>query len=639
MRMTSLRQALLILSPIALLATATEVSAQPYTLNDICADWPGGPQPRPKFSTLDPDSTPDVTKFTTGLFPKSVKVDPTPVPGFDPNTEGGALYPPGNSLGPNPTNLLPTVYANAHSCSGAEIINSLPSTADRPYNLHVEDPLATPPTPINATSPTDDLDTIRRHLNKLASKRKGKSRRNPRIDMDLIQMGIDILEGNEVPDRAYSGIALLHYTGPLNTGVVDPETRTVKIHVLMYDSHLEADTMYIDPSLVEKLPDGTWDDRPWFIEYTVDALNRGEEDFSPFAIFFDDPKEVGGNFVPNVAMDQTFFPMEEGLRYKFTMKMPPARFYNLTYHWGWRRHPPRVQAIENVLRGFTLPDGTKVPRNYFEKQVFGDNPRANEQAKLDAISMIGDLAPAKRMWSVLRAIRDNQSDRRWKRRALKQLAAEFDSAFFDWGNRNELPSGFVDDPDADVTLVYLNNTIYGHVKGWVNTAQPKIDAFSKRGDKVKFTLKNGDYFVHQYTNVDFGGMRGMENTFHNTLPVAGAGPWFTFGRINWWVHTAGIPTIALPPATRPAAGETSYGMDDFKRMDRGEKMLPAAGRKHRKSNIVGNDLPDALVAANQDAEGITVHRVETTFTFDPSQRLRIYQFDAFHHGVAVWSMH
>ena len=633
MMMKNIRRALLIASPLAIMASAAV--AQPFMLNDICARWPDGTQPRPKFSTAD-NSDPTITRAVMGLFPESATVHPYPVPGVDPAL-GGALFPPGDSFGDNPTNLLPTVYENNRSCMGNEIPNTLASTPERPYNLHLEDPLASTPTPIDIESPTDGLDAVRRYLN-------GAVAQNKKIDLTVVQRGIDILEGNPIPGKSYSGFPVLHYNGPLKTKSVDAATRTVKIHQIWYDQHIESDTSYIDTTAVEKLPDGSWDNGEWFVEYTVDVLNRGHEDFASFPMVFDDPAETGGNFLPNISIDQTFFPMEEGLRYKFTIKQFPARFFNLTYHWGWRIHPPRVQAVENVLRGFTVPDANgnpmNVKRDFFEHVVFGNNPRADENAKLAAISMIGDLAPSKRMWSALRAMRDNQKEYGWQKKTFAALAKEFEESFFDWTNRNSLPRGVSEDPNADVTLIYLNNTFYGHVKGQVNQAQVHLGKFQKRGDKVRIALKNGDYYPHQYTAVDFGGMRGWENQFHNTIPVGGAGAWFTFGRIHWWPHTVGMPTIVVPAATRPTSvNSIAYGLANYKRIDDGKEMLRAKGLPHFPSKVTGNDLPDALMLPNYDSVGIAQHDVEWTFTFDPQRRLRLYQFDAFHHDVAVWSMH
>ena len=648
-------------------ARATPVLAQAELtmLNDVCMPWPAGPKPRPHFSVIN-RTNPNLTIAHTGLFPDTDAVDPSPVPGYNMNApgnsmtggtnlnpnEGGHLYPPGDSFGDNPPNLLPTVYENIKSCSGAEIINTLSSTPENPYNLQFAgDPQnqrlneadVTPLTANQTRSPTDDLDVVRRHL--MAAKKPGD------IDPAVVQLGLDILEGNPIADRSYSGFPVLHYNGPLKIKSVDPVSRTVEVNQIWFDTHIESDTMYVDSRPVERIAnsgdnpatplwEGQWDDGEWYTKYNVYVLNRGHEDFASFPMLYDDPKEVvlGGQnqFIPNVSLDQTFFPMEEGNKYTFYIKQPPARFFNLTYHWGWRMHPPRVQAHENLARGFVV-NGQAVDRDFFEKQTFGVNPRANEQAKLNAISMIGDLAPAKRMWSTLRRIQAGGL----KSTDLAGISSEFEESFFDWGNRNKLPRGIPEDPTSDVTLAYLNNTIYGHINGYINDAQVELRKWTTRGTKVRITLINGDYYPHQYTNVDFGGMRGWENTFQNTIPVAGAGAWFTFGRIQWWPHTINpaVPAIVVAPAARPTStANIAFGMESFKRVDTGANMLPPKGQQRKLGNIVGNDLPNEILGAASTG-GLTRHDMDWEFTFEPGRRLRLYQFDAFHHDVAVWSMH
>ena len=47
----------------------------------------------------------------------------------------------------------------------------------------------------------------------------------------------------------------------------------------------------------------------------------------------------------------------------------------------------------------------------------------------------------------------------------------------------------------------------------------------------------------------------------------------------------------------------------------------------------------ASVASAVDGDGVGMHTVEVTFNYEPSRRLRMYQFDALHHDVAVWSIH
>ena len=104
-------------------------------------------------------------------------------------------------------------------------------------------------------------------------------------------------------------------------------------------------------------------------------------------------------------MDATFYPMGEGTRFIIKLKHAPATYYNLTYTWGWRIHPPRVQVTERVSK--TAPDATGVARDllWWETSVFGANPRQDEASKLFAISQIGELDPAKRIWQALRDAR------------------------------------------------------------------------------------------------------------------------------------------------------------------------------------------------------------------------------------------
>ena len=565
----------------------------------------------------------------------------------------------------NPSNLLPTVYENLRDCAGNEVVNTLPSTPENPYNLH-PDPVVSS---VDPTSPTDDLHAIFAHLDavvrskdyvdeyrrlhqrdgdasdrdagkgKNKNKNKNKNRdeddRNGnsrgddpprvRLDMSRVQMAIDILEGNPIPDRTYSGFPLLHYNGPNKVQTVDPDTRTVTVHQIWYDNHIESNAGSVDPSAVM--------DVPWTMRYVVDVLNKGHEDFAPMAMFFDNPDERNGARLPLAAMDQTFFPMEEGRRYVFEIAMPPGKHWNLTYHWGWRVHPPRVQVAENALKapmGITIPD--------WERNVFGEDPSASESAKLAAIDMIGDVAPAKRMWRALRAMRDAGPG--IPRPRLAALTAAAKRAFSQWQDRTRLPDGVRDGEDSDVTLLFVNNTIYGHVKGMSRDAQVMLDTWRTRGTTVNIKLLNGDYFPHGYFAVDFGGMRGWENTFHNTVPVGGQGPWFTFGRHHFWILTP-FP-VMVPAAERPAQRPgRRIGMpgDDDLHAARGHRNGFKPRGKGRPFTPFGLEHDRSRRSRDHVVDGIGEHDIELTLNFEPSQRLRLYQFDPLHHDVAVWSMH
>lgn len=620
-----------VLPAVGALGTAPAAAQGLSALNPICTSL-STQQPRPPFETRSLEDGGTRTVLTT----------PPP------------FFPEGDSLGPNPANLLPTVYANAQTCRGNEIPNSLPSTPENPYNLHPDPRIRS----INKISPTDDLDAILDEIEAMTAPREVcRMRRGERVCKTvypavspikirlLARDALDIIEGNRLSprlrNREYEGFPLLHYLGGLKTRTVDGTSKRVVINQIWYDSHIESDTSYLDPTAV--LED------EWVIEYRVKVLNRGHEDFAPYAMLFDDPDELnltdlggpdltrGGTrvpMIPNVAMDQTFFPMEEGLEYTFEIQMPPAKFWNLTYHWGWRIHPPRVQVVENIL--FPLPDGR--PRNAEEIRVFGENPLASEATKLAAIDQIGDMAPAKRMW---RMFRELQTARPRDGQAVYEKASLIREAFFDWLNRAKLPTGVEPDPDADITMLFINNTIYGQVKGHDGRAEVRIDhLWKKRGDSLRIKLLNGDYFPKGYVLVDFGGLRGWENIFQNTLPVGGAGPLFTFGRNYWWIHVAGEGPIPLMPAQRPA-----------------ELLFVAVGKDKKK----GGGLPASMfrgpgedggpfamgawggkmkpVAPYTSSEGFFEHTRDLNFTYEPSRRLRLYQFDGMHHDVAVWSVH
>jgi hypothetical protein len=477
-------------------------------------------------------------------------------------------------LEPPGSNFLFTVYENARDGNGVEMVNTLPSTPDVPYNLH-DGPVVT--TSIPTDSPSTDLRALFNHI--LHSAKEGKT-----IDYSAIDRAIDIIEGNPIPNRPWSGLPLLHYKGPEKVKKVVPIYDAlgnkiggnVDVYQAWFDSHIESNAAFIDPSEVL--------DVPWTITYTVDCLHRCHDDFSPFVMYFDDPalSPPGMPPMPHVAMDQTFFPMEDGTRNVFKLKMTPGKYYNLTYTWGWRLHPPRVQVTENarkVMGGKTLPQ--------WEIDTFGPAPTSSEAAKLAAIAKIGDLAPAKQMWRLLRSARAVDSSHMQVAMYMKEVLDHLD----DWLDRTELPKTVrhLVDPGADVTLFYVNNTIYGKVRngGWDD-----IPGWNQRPYTYKAKLLNGDYFMHGYMNVDFGGSRGWENQFQSSVGINGIGCKFSFGRTHWWVNAGGPwGAIVVPPAN--PADITSVGQ----------------------------------------------HRVEITLNFEPSRRLRLYQFDPLHHDVAVYSLH
>lgn len=486
-----------------------------------------------------------------------------------------SLFPPSYPFKDPPgTNLLPTIYTNLFDSAGNEIPNTLPSTPTVPYNLHDGSPQVTT---VNPTSPTDDLARLFSTL-PARCRKADRTSHDRELILGALQMGIDILEGNPLRNRAYSGFPLLHYIGPLKQKKVVPILDAagkvvggnVDVHQIWYDGHIESDTYLLDARAAY--------DVPWTVTYTVDVLNRGEDDFAPFAMYFDLPKDrapVGSVLL--AGMDQSFFPMADGTRTVFKIKMPPAKYWNLVYTWGWRMHPPRIQVIENANKKV----GPKTTVEW-ETSVFGEDPRADEQAKLAAIGKLGELAPEKKMWRALREARDAGERGDWEGVAARIEAGQ--QAFFDWKDRTRLPHGVAIDKNADLTLLYVNNTIYGQFTEGTLTLFPP---FQTRGATFKVTLINGDNFDHAYQMVDFGGGRGWENQFKSSVKIGGSGCFFTFGR----------------------------------------------------AYLLENLDPAATVPAAKDSDHPGVQKVQVTFHYDPSRRLRFYQFDPRHHDVAIYSIH
>ncbi len=563
---------------------------------------------------------------------------------------------------PPGSNFLNTIFTNLYDFNGDEMPNTLPSTPSNPYNLH-EGPVLTQA--INPASPEDDLDVIIRRIE------QGNS--NP---SDLIK-GIAILEGDR-HDRAYAGFPMLHFNGPNKTKKVEvicqkpsgklrhngkPKASchpsdtvvggNVDVNMIYFNQHIKSDTAFVDPSLVQ--------DVPWTVTYHVNILNRGLEDFSPMVMNFDRIGEGRGPF--HASMDQSYFPMlEEGTKYTVKIKQNKGKYFNLVYTWGWRIHPPRVQVMENALK--TTPNGVTLPE--WEKIAFCEGGQAdancdpvnNAGDRSFAIAQIGDLAPAKRMWNTFNAMNDGSI-------GSEEAAVALRAAFLDWTDRTRLPAGVDADPDSNITLFYVNNTIYGSRQG-LQGAGSKLGPASYKGIlnsgandwnvrpfNYKVTLLNGDHFVHGYMNVDFGGSRGWENQFQLTDPTTMLdpnGPHTGPTEIQGREFSISDDQIVLTgeenifPINR--GGTEEFLKPDPRNQedpDNGDPQLGSGcfftfGRNHAWPNAGGPW--GGIIVPPVAADGTPAkHTVEIEYNFEPSTRLRIYQFDPLHHDVAVYSLH
>ncbi len=680
------------------------------------------------------------------LFPSEVEFD-------------GQLKVVDSFANPPGTNMLPGATRNLEDSRGGEMVNTLPSSKKRPYNLHEAVPSAVR---INPESPIDDLRYIMETLYEVIADKPYRELLTrpdnvtvPRLLEDAadatdrikaarnlvsheLQWAVDMIEGNRSPgshvpgDRAYRGFPLLNHSGFNRVKrvlpVFDADGRVmggeVTVRQLWYGGRIQSDTMFLDFGWEKVGPPVTRyancgghgqpsqtacenaapipPNKPWTIHFEVDVLNRGNDDFSPMTMQFDCPStlRIDGidqgctgpeanlpagpvdwvNGALYASLDQSFFPMSDGTRMSLSVKMAPPQYYNLTYTWGWRVHPPRAQAVENgqklvppavpsdamfchplragiidherfAFQGFPGPASVDAPPDAamieslglatlspeqfdtcltgFQK-VMGeeatgldminlrlgilnsffpkpDSPLITDRQRMDyAISRISDLAPAKRLWRAFKLMQQeaetdyagvNGTTAR-EQRAERWISLLLDArdAYLDWLDRTHLPSGLQPDKATDLTMLYVNNTIYGQLRKGGLVEMPE---WRRRGDVVKITLLNGDYFPHGYLNVDFGGTRGWENLWQSTVKNAGSGPWFSFGRFHAKFNT--VPGSIAVGAATPVGGD-------------------------------GNLQPPESVTPG-------VHRLMIQFNFEPSPRLRFYQFDPLHHDAAIFSMH
>jgi len=529
------------------------------------------------------------------------------------------MQPPGS-------NLLPTIYTNTYGSDGVEIPNTLPSTPVIYYNLHDGEPKVSL---INITSPQDDLKAfftaIVAQATILRDGGPNAEQALPKLQL-AIQLAIDVLEGNPTKaPRAYSGFPLLHWKSGDDVKVVDGTTANVDIHQVWYDSHIESDTAYLDARNVKT--------KPWTITYTIDTLNRGHDDFSPYVMYFDNqPSSSTAQPMPGVGMDQSFFNMEDGTRTVIKIKMAPAKNWSLTYTWGWRDHPPRAQVTENACKTLPFdatlsaacspdppPGGCETPNAHctmtaWERYAFYKNGKEDKEY---AINQLSKYAPARVMWFALKDAQEFAAKKQYQKIIDLFTTIRNEStgepgiaqqAWQDWRDRSKLPrnlppklmKAIMEDKDSDLSLVYMNNTIYARFTDGGRMDFPK---WTHRGTWLKVALYNLDYFDHGYQNVDFGGARGWENQFKSSVKAAGSGCWFTFGR-NFW--TMNIPQIKAVGGAIPLTVT----------------------------------VPAAIRAPTRDGEDqFGWHKVRIQYNYEPSRRVRFYQFDPVHHNVAIFSVH
>ena len=287
-------------------------------------------------------------------------------------------------------------------------------------------------------------------------------------------------------------------------------------------------------------------------------------------------KPPGCRHGPDVLPDQ------EGTRTVLRIKMAPAEYYKPGLHLGLA-HAPAARPGDRERH----QDGGPARRSQWEIDVFGPDPRASEEAKLAAIAKIGDLAPAKRMWQ--RPAQARATRPRARRLAAGRAAARRGGrhAFQDWQDRTQLPAR--------------------------RRARPR------RRPHPLLRQQHDLRRVHRRRTHQLPGVADPRHAAQGDA------------RQRRLLHHA-LPERRL--RRRPRLGEPVQVVGQGRRLGllvhlRPQLLVDEPGE------------PDRCVAAGgpRAAYKASVQKLEITFNYDPSRRLRFYQFDPLHHDVAVFSVH
>jgi streptogramin lyase len=440
-------------------------------------------------------------------------------------------------------------------------------------------------------SPEDDLDAA---LAQLASTPDVASATAAR------KLALDILEGNPLAGKAYSGIPLLNWNLPAKAQTV-PAGGNVTVREVRFGDHAISDTAlldFADPS------------KPFTITYRVAELGPSASGvLAPAPLLAGTGRQsavlplvlpelatgtrVPNRFHPNGAPEHTRLavqdvnvqmPAPQGLEAILDPGLAPGPGFLATLHAA---SAERLAAAKNDF-GFA-----------------GSAPTAAE--KLAAIGRIGDRAPEKLLWADLRALEPTAPG---FLDAAHALGAQDEPLVAEMRTRRQIPSGVQTDPSADVAVVLLNDEAY------VSRRSVRLAA----GAPLTVSVTNADGFTHAFDAL----------ALTDRTPTVGALDW---GAFNWRTsasqHLAPGDTTTVTLA--PGAGAFSLWLGDPDGGDQAGLMLDLDHAPREQSLRFSPDWAhpnhDAV-----DAQGnvwVTLGGVDTIARVRPAADLQASSVDEF----------
>ena len=419
---------------------------------------------------------------------------------------------------------------------------------------------------------------------------------------DARRRAVDILEGNPINKKAYSGIPLLNWNPPSKVKTV-PAGGTVEIKQVRWGEHMVSDTWLLD------FADP---DQPFKIRYRVAELGSAfGGELNPTPLLSENGTPIGGQHsaIQPLGIDTNIaLGTHQGSRFtngrglgdvaestrsamqEVTVDMPPPRL--------------TTAILDPSLRAGHESATTLLPATAARRAAIASDKRA-------AIARLADAAPEKQIWSALDAL-PAQGDPGFLA-AAHDAGAQLRDLVGSMRSRTELPAGVVADPGADATVVLQNNEAY------LTRHDMRLDP----GGSLRVQVVNRDGFAHTLTGFDL----------HKRNRIFGAWDW---GEFDWneAALQGGSPTLdpnsARTFTVTPASDTFALWLGDLESGDQADAVISLD--RGIKQQALGFGTTTTPVHPAPDRDGnvwVTLAGTDTIARIHPAGNLADSQVDRF----------
>jgi streptogramin lyase len=329
------------------------------------------------------------------------------------------------------------------------------------------------------------------------------------------QLALDILEGNPLAGRPYSGLPLLNWNAPAKVKPV-PAGGNVDVHEVRFGQRDLSDTwllQFADPT------------KPYTITYHVAELGTSMgADFAPTPLLADAGTPIGGqpSIIQPLALGETPVATQIGNRFnapgpehtrlgvlKLVVNMPPPNLTTAILS-------PDLRAEHNTLTALAPDSAAREAVLTRDFAFTGTSPTPAQ--KSTAIGRLGGSLE-KQLWSDLNGLDPAATT---FLASAHTVGTDDRALVASMRTRTALPVGVAADPAADVTVLLANNETY------VSKPSTRLAP----GAPIKIEFINQDGFTHDLGALDL----------HTRRPVFGALDW---GQFDWsQLDLAGTTTLA-----------------------------------------------------------------------------------------------